>query len=371
MSDVTITRLTAVPSDYLPEYIKLVLSGAVSELLSLSCMPMPIDVLRISNDYYVKRSEMTLLERYHDRDLCSLLSPAELVDCRELDTEIAYYVSHGNRPPTDAKHIYEYSHALSKSDEQCLQSVRRTLAKIRRIINTNCTDSDKLHWFTFTYAENMTDTERLYDDWRKFFQKFARYCKKMSYPVPEYITVIEPQGRGAWHIHGFFIWAINRPYIDNNSCLAPMWGHGFVNIKGISGDCDNIGAYFSAYLSDMSLEEAQKYGVSGEVVTKTITADKNGNAIPEQSKKFVKGARLHFYPPNMRIYRTSRGVKQPFEMELSPTEAEDVRSTAGRKTFESVVMVQTTPPTGDTDQQVTPKKRPQVIRKEFFNQKRK
>lgn len=208
--------------------------------------------------------------------------------------------------------VFEYEHGETRADD--LRSVQRTMDRIRALINTNVTVTENCRWVTFTYQENMTDANRLYNDYKKFWAKFKRWCKASGYPDPEYITVQEPQGRGAWHIHAFFIWASKAPFIPNNEVLWPMWGHGFTKIKALR-DVDNIGAYFSAYLSDMPLEDIERLSpedaarvVDGcEVVAKEFVNEQE--LIKE--KRFVKGARLKLYPAKMNIVRYSSGIKLP------------------------------------------------------------
>lgn len=209
--------------------------------------------------------------------------------------------------------IHEYAHGETRADNA--DSVRRTLATVRALINCNVTVPQNCRWLTFTYAENMTDTKRLHRDWCVFWKKFQRWCKANSIAVPEYISVVEPQGRGAWHLHVFFVWQETAPFLDNNKVIAPMWGNGFTKTKAVS-NCDNVGAYFSAYLGDMPLDEFQDLAPDEQATTfvineKSVT-DPDGQTV---TKKIVKGGRLKLYPPGMNIVRSSKGVKRPtFEL---------------------------------------------------------
>ena len=105
---------------------------------------------------------------------------------------------------------------------------------------------NNVRWITLTYAENMTDTDRLYFDFKDFNKRFQYYCKINGYSKPEYIVMMEPQGRGAWHCHLLYIWDCKAPYVANKT-LRDLWGHGFVKIKKLD-NCDNVGAYLTAYL---------------------------------------------------------------------------------------------------------------------------
>jgi hypothetical protein len=207
--------------------------------------------------------------------------------------------------------VKNFEHNTTRADD--LVSVQTTLSNIRALVNTNVTDAACVRWVTLTYADNMTDTERLCSDYQSFWQRFSRWCKRHGFSVPEYISVIEPQGRGAWHVHAFFIWPDQAPFVPNDT-LAKLWRQGFVAVKALH-DCDNIGAYFSAYLTDMPLDELSKLP---DDLRKTVAThcgqvskdfvDDDGNT---KTKSFVKGARLYLYPAGMNIVRHSRKIKLP------------------------------------------------------------
>ena len=228
--------------------------------------------------------------------------------CKKLDKD--HYLD------TRTGEVLEYQHIENRSEST--RSIRNTLSRIRALVNTNVTTPDNVRWCTFTYAENMTDTRKLYEDYFKFWKRFCYWCKKNGIEKPEYITVQEPQGRGAWHIHAFFIWDSKAPYIDNNTVMAKLWGHGFTSTKALH-DCDNIGAYFSAYLGDMPLEDVAKLPADEQEKACSATSVLEKEFTDEQGrtkkKKFVKGGRLYLYPPGMNIVRTTKGIKQP-EVEL-------------------------------------------------------
>lgn len=241
--------------------------------------------------------------------------------CKKLDKD--HYLD------TRTGEVLEYNHIENRSEST--RSIRNTLSRIRAIVNTNVTEPKNVRWVTLTYAENMTDTRKLYEDYFKFWKRFTYWCKKNGFSKPEYITVQEPQGRGAWHIHAFFIWQSEAPYIDNNTVMQKLWGHGFTKTKALR-DCDNIGAYFSAYLGDMPLEDVEK--LSEEDKTKALS----GTTILEKeftdeqertkTKKFVKGGRLYLYPPGMNIIRTTKGIKQPEVEIMTYAEAKEKVSSA-------------------------------------------
>lgn len=204
----------------------------------------------------------------------------------------------------DTGELGKYAHQETRADN--VKTVRETLKRLRGIINTNVTEPSNASWVTLTYAENMTDTKRLYADFKAFWKRFLR-----SYPSrnPNYIVVMEPQGRGAWHAHLIIVWDGKAPFVENKK-LRDLWGHGFVNVQSLK-DVDNIGAYLSAYLGDMEV----KAGTEGAVEKTTRDGKK---------KAILKGERLKLYPAGMNIYRTSRGIKKPDERWVEPDELEAI-----------------------------------------------
>lgn len=231
--------------------------------------------------------------------------------------------------------VKEYQHNDSRADS--LQGIRRSLEKIRALVNTNVTVPENTLWATLTYAENMTDPKRLYDDFKNFIKRLNYWCKQNSISVPEYISVVEPQGRGAWHCHVFFIWNQKAPYVDNNSVLQVLWGHGFTKIKAIK-NVDNIGAYFSAYLADIPLDElpdSDSLGLDPERILVKEFEDSQGHI---KEKKFVKGGRMRLYPAGMNLYRCSRGIKKPVVEDMTYKNAQKKVSSL-KPTFSRVVSV--------------------------------
>lgn len=202
--------------------------------------------------------------------------------------------------------LFVYNHSETRAEYA--EGIARTLENIRNLINCNVSEPDACRWVTLTYAENMQDTKRLYEDFHSFWKRFKRWCVSKGFLIPEYISVIEPQGRGAWHVHAFFIWSGKAPFIENKE-LRRLWSHGFVSVKAVK-DCDNIGAYFSAYLADMPLSDLEKIPAQEreELLKLSISEKTDSEGLP---KKIVKGARLHFYPSGMNIVRRSRGIKDP------------------------------------------------------------
>ena len=220
--------------------------------------------------------------------------------------------------------IKQYNHQTSRADN--LKNVARSLALGRDMLNANIDDVSKCRWLTLTYAENMTDPRRLYYD----FMNFNKRCRK-KFGHYEYVTAAEPQGRGAWHLHCVLIFDHKAPYMANG-VVADIWKKGFVTVKRLD-DVDNVGAYLTAYLGDMELNEALEHGVGGDI--KTVEYDENGE---KKSKRYVKGARLSMYPPGFNIFRYSKGCKKPIVTYTNYAEAKK-KACGGTQTFSKAVVL--------------------------------
>lgn len=202
---------------------------------------------------------------------------------------------------------------------ESLYQISVSLDKIRGYINANVKDKSRCHWVTLTYKQRqnqreeavpMRDPKRLYFD----FQNCIRAIR-LDYPNNkiEYIGVAEPQQSGSWHMHMILIWDCKAPFLANKVLRYQYWRQGFVTINRISPFCDNVGAYFSAYLADLEYNEGDPLK-EGDIVQ--VKKDSKG-----KTKKFIKGGRLHFYPAGMNIYRCSRGIKPPTSEETTYSEA--------------------------------------------------
>lgn len=223
--------------------------------------------------------------------------------------------------------VKDVCHGVTRRDNK--NGLFKTFSRLRALINTNVTDVSKVRWCTLTYAENMTDTKRLYKDFEKFNKRFQYYCTKNGFGKAEYIVVAEPQMRGAWHLHLLYIWKHLAPFIPND-VFRGLWGHGFVKIKQLD-DIDNVGAYLTAYLGDLDMTDCDHIPPGAKCEFKEV---REGNATV--SKAIVKGARLHLYPANFNLYRCSRGCARPQSQYMTQEKSKE-KVLGATKTFESAV----------------------------------
>lgn len=195
------------------------------------------------------------------------------------------------------------------------KSLSKTFSNARRIINANIINPSFCRFITLTYKDNIQDPKKVYNDFQNFWKKKLH----KFFPHTEYIYAVEAQARGAWHIHLLLIFQETAPFIKNSD-IEKMWGHGFTCTRAVD-NVDNIGAYLSSYLTNLTLEECNSLNIkyNSNSVVDCNFFDEQGNSI---KKKVVKGARLKYYPSGMRIFRYSKGIKKPDMYYTTAHEAE-------------------------------------------------
>jgi len=220
---------------------------------------------------------------------------------------------------------------IKENRAQNIAGLKRSMKKIRDLINNNFTGGLNELFITLTYAlvdgKPMTDTKKASRDFQTFIKRFKR-----KFHDAVWLAVLEPQASGAWHWHllvKFTDWKSPAQIrIDNNEVIFPLWGHGWTKTKSLNR-VDNIGAYLGGYLSSVEISEENreeifdtvyKSGRDLSIEEKEVTGA-NGKKI---SKKFVKGGRLHLYPSGTNIYRCSREIKPPKTQNITYGEAKEL-----------------------------------------------
>lgn len=146
-----------------------------------------------------------------------------------------------------------------------LKSTKQTMKKLRRLVAHNFTGGINQLWITLTYRDHITEPAFVYMDFKAFIRRIRNQFGKV-----DYITVIEPQASGRWHLH-VLLKNDSELTIPNND-LANMWGQGFTKTKRLR-IADRVGNYLIAYLSNLQIGDEDS-----------------------QNKSIVKGARLYMYP---------------------------------------------------------------------------
>ncbi|MFR0532494.1 replicative protein [Limosilactobacillus reuteri] len=166
-----------------------------------------------------------------------------------------------------------------------LSSVKRTMHNLRRLIANNFNGGMDQLWITLTFRTNVNahhshDTVTVYSDFKMFMQRLRKQIGRL-----EYISVIEPQLSGRWHLHVLMKTPDKKPLYIPNEVVQHCWKRGFTKTQRLS-DTDNVAAYVMAYLTNLQVSDGDK-------------------------KFNVKGARLWMYPKGLRIYRRSKGILNP------------------------------------------------------------
>lgn len=196
-------------------------------------------------------------------------------------------------------------------------SLKQSMRNLRDIINTNCTDTRKCKFLTLTFRENMRDFEKLYREVKNFHKRLKYFLKDVRF---EYISVIEPQGRGSLHIHELLIFTKFAPFIPNSK-IEELWRNGFTKVTKID-DIGNVGSYLTAYLCDIPIEQADLKDIKSlSSIKEVTTTDEKGNSI---SKHIIKSGRLMYYKKGQRFYRCSRGIKRPEVIKCPYSVAKDM-----------------------------------------------
>ncbi len=190
-----------------------------------------------------------------------------------------------------------------------IRSLQMTFKRLVELIRCNFTKNDSRQLFiTLTYKKNMCDEKQLYIDFKYFYDKLKyKYKDKHKF---EYITVAEPQQRGAWHLH-IMLKSDKTLFIEDKE-IRKMWGHGITQTERLKGD--DVGRYYVSYFTNLKIEDM-------------------GKLTPEQKKqkKYIKGSRLKYYPKNFKFYRCSRGLKKP---EITFKSWGDVKKIYGEPTWQ-------------------------------------
>lgn len=200
-------------------------------------------------------------------------------------------------------------------------SLRQTFKRLRYLINNNFVGKPNELHIIQTYAENMIDHKQLYKDFDKFIKRLKYKYKDRT--TIDYISVVEPQGRGAWHCHVLMRFNDLESIFIPNDELRDLWGHGFVTIRPLK-DVDNIGAYLSAYLTDVELDVEK---TPQENLEKALRHEKRilkGVNVDGKEKMIVKGGRLHMYPSGMKLYRKSKGIEYPERQQMQYKNAKKI-----------------------------------------------
>lgn len=213
----------------------------------------------------------------------------------------------------DSGEVKEFKHIENRGES--LNSIRQTIKKLGYLINNNFFGAKNELWITLTCAENETDPNVVSYWYKLFAQRLKRYTdrefgKKGQW---EALRILEPQERGAWHVHLLLKFPKRRSVFIPKKTLAELWQKGFVDIHAIH-ETDNLGAYLTSYLTDTLVDQNEDGTNNANYVFSPVKEDGSEGIAPlrvdsKQAKK--KGGRLKLYSPGMNIFSKTRGITYP------------------------------------------------------------
>jgi hypothetical protein len=211
---------------------------------------------------------------------------------------------------------------MTKSDSKLNHNLRATFEHLRGLIRTNFTNGAQNQAFiTLTYKVNMRNEVTVKEDFKDFMRSLRRYLPDHQL---EYISVIEPQARGAWHLHVMLKSTNQKDLWIDKEKLKDLWGRERGNAYIERLKSDDVGAYYVTYFTHLYENEQIKVSplspTFDEIMSEVERTSHNENArhdpdAPDRmkllSKAKFKGQRLHFYPKGLKFYRCSRGIDRP------------------------------------------------------------
>lgn len=195
--------------------------------------------------------------------------------------------------------------AISRTDNNHV--LKKTFKYNRNLINCNFTGKQNELFITLTYGDRSIKGVSGAKQFSKDFDLFIHKLKYLTFngnmkKATKYLlwfVALEPQGSGVWHAHILVKWLNRERIFIDPFTLAKIWGKGYVKANHID-NISNIGAYLSAYLTDVVIDPEQALRSN----TQTKWTRRHEHMVE-------KGARLAMYPAGVRLCRHSRNLNKP------------------------------------------------------------
>jgi len=232
--------------------------------------------------------------------------------------------------------VKDYTHTTNRA--QSKNEFAKSFKKLRDLVNCNTVEPYKCRWVTVTYDPKKVDNVEILKDPNNLYKNMKNFIGRLrrAYGKFECLQVPEPHASGIWHVHIIMIFPGRAPFIDNK-IMAKIWGHGTTDTQKVD-DNVNIGAYLSAYLGDVALDEFET-SFNELPNNKKVEVLENMYQLEVKEvngKKYIKGGRLHMYPSGMNLYRPSRGIKRPVVERMKEKKAQKKVSSA-KLTYEKTI----------------------------------
>lgn len=223
--------------------------------------------------------------------------------------------------------IKEFTHTQNRA--QSYKSLRKSFKDLRYLISNNFSGRKNELFITLTFAPDDNGWRPMVGDNKylsKCFKAFHRKLEgKYGKDSVKFIRVLEPHADGHAHYHVLLRFdGYDNIYIPNAE-LEKVWGFGYVKVHSLK-NVDNIGAYVSAYLSDVELNDQTDV----KTVCTALQEDRKVEikTVDGKEKKFIKGGRLHMYPSGKQIYNKSKGLAMPERETMTYKNAKKIVGTA-------------------------------------------
>lgn len=220
---------------------------------------------------------------------------------------------------------------LSEKRKDNINSLRQTFKRLAYMINSNFSGRKNEFWITLTYAKKEYDYKKMSKDYNLFIKRLRYQTRALG--ELQAIGVKEPHADGSWHMHMLLKYPRRKKAYIANERFAEIWGHGFVEINYIK-HTDNVGAYLTPYLTDVSLDELEvdyettdnddvivsEDECSRQTLDEVFSqegAERITLTKTDKSKAVVKGGRLAYYPIGMKIYTVTGDLREPERFEMT------------------------------------------------------
>lgn len=200
-------------------------------------------------------------------------SNIEIITVRHPQNNLSGYhrISKTHYVDSSTGELKEYG--INSHDEDIVAWLRRSMTKLRRMIDCNFICDKSELFITLTFETRVT-----YYEARAAFYKFRRSFL-YHYKDCSYIMIIEPNENGNWHLH-VLVKCFSGSLTIGHSELSSLWRHGYVFVKRIP--FQNFGKYFA---------------------------------------KREKMMRANFYPPHVKLFTASKGLNRPVAKKMTHAEA--------------------------------------------------
>ena len=204
---------------------------------------------------------------------------------------------------------------------QNIGGLYRTFKKLRYLINNNFSGASNELFITLTYAPDSENWRPFVSDTKYLAKCFKAFQRRLvnQFGSVEFIRVLEPHEDGHAHYHVLIKFLDHKKIYIKNSLLNSIWSHGFVTVHSLK-NVDNIGAYVSAYLTDIELTEKTAWDLMNDGNKKEI--------IEKDGKNYIKGGRVRYYPTGTQIYNKSKGIVEPERLKMKYAEAKKITGSA-------------------------------------------